>query len=184
MSQNLDYNLTFEFKGNTIILKFPTFNSEIDIDEITSIDYHNLFAEIITIPALMNRVGLWKSEADNVYGLYKLEVEVKEAELFEYYSKSLTQVYTGSTGKEQTKFPSAETVQQAVNKDPIRVNMRKKLLRLQKEADYLDSFYWSVKSKEKKLDNLTHTLTPEDMQKDLVNQKFNDILIKVKQNLI
>ena len=176
--------LTFEFKGNQIQLIFPEFSSELDIDEITSIDYHNLFGEIITIPALMNRVGLWKAEADNSYSEYKLEVEVKEAELFHQYSKSMVEKYNGSSGKEQVKFPSSDAVQQAVNRDPIRVLMRQKLLRLQKEASYLDSFYWAVKSKEKKLDNLTHTLTPEDMQRDLVNKKFNDVLIKVKQNLI
>jgi len=176
--------LSFNFKGKQVILVFPDFTTEINVDEIMSIDYHNLFAEIITIPALMNRVGLWKAEADNTYSSYKLDVEIKEAQLYEYYSKSLVHEIVNSSGKSQNKYPAGDAILQAIVRDPIASLMRKKLLRLKKEADYLDSFYWSVKSKETKLNNLSHTLTPEDMQKDLVNKKFNDILIKVKQNLI
>lgn len=182
MENNLQ--LTFDFKGRVVKLLFPDFSTEIDVDEITSIDYHNLFAEIITIPALMNRVGLWKAEADNMYDAYKLEVEVKEAQLYEYYSRNLIEDRINSSGTSQKKYPTGDTLNSAIARDELRVNMRKKLIRLKKEADYLDSFYWSVKSKETKLNNLSHTLTPEDMQVDLVDKKFNDILIKVKQNLI
>jgi len=184
MEQEEQLKLSFDFKGKQIVLVFPDFTTEINVDEIMAIDYHNLFAEIITIPALMNRVGLWKAEADNTFSCYKLEVEIKEAQLYEYYSKDLVCDIINSSGKTQKKYPSGDAILQAIVRDPIGSLMRKKLLRLRKEADYLDSFYWSVKAKETKLNNLSHTLTPEDMQKDLVNQKFNDILIKVKQNLI
>lgn len=182
MENNLE--LTFDFKGRVVKLLFPDFSSEIDVDEITQIDFHNLFAEIITIPALMNRVGLWKAEADNSYSTFKLEIAIKEAQLYEYYQKSLVYEIENSSGKQQKKYPTGDMITQAIVRDPIASLMRKKLLRLQKEADYLDSFYWAIKSKETKLNNLSHTLTPEDMQKDLVNQKFNDIVIKVKNNLI
>ena len=64
------------FKDKIINLHFEEFDDDIDIDQLTTLNYTNLHAEIVTIPALMNRVGMWKAEAENSYSNFKLDQEI------------------------------------------------------------------------------------------------------------
>ena len=57
------------------------FDDEVDVDQLTSIDHSNLYGEAVTVPALMNKVGILKTEAERYLSEKKLELEVFEAEL-------------------------------------------------------------------------------------------------------
>ena len=178
--------VNINFKDKIITLKFEEFDSEIDVDELCKIDYSNLHAEFVTIAALMNKVGIWKAESENDHDLAKLNMKITEAQKADHYRKSLVREDTYANGNPKTVHPSNDEVDQAVAKDPIVQKYQKKTIRLKKEAAYMDSLYWAIKSKEKKLDKLIEgmNITPEDFQKELVEGKWNGILIKLNDKLI
>ncbi|NCB03017.1 MAG: hypothetical protein EOM67_12745, partial [Spirochaetia bacterium] len=50
-----------------IVLKQEEFDTDINMDDITQIQYDNLYGEIVTVSALMNRIGILKAMVDNEY---------------------------------------------------------------------------------------------------------------------
>lgn len=162
------------FKEKTIQLHFTQFDHHINVDELCKIDYSNLYAELITIPALMNRVGMWKAEADNAVAEARLARDIKEAEVAKIINSSKEKSLTGPQ------------MIHALTLDPQVQNMRRIRIRRGKEAGYLDSLYWAVKAKEKKLDKIGErmNLSPEEFEKNLVEGNWNGILIKSRQNLM
>jgi len=171
------------FKNKDIVLKFEEFDSEIDVDDAVKIDYHNLFAEIITIPVMMNRIGMWKAQSENDYALARLARDINAAKLGEQYRRKLM----GKDSKGNPKMPTKDQVDNAVLLDD---EMSKKIkghhhrcIRLQKEAAYMDSLYWAVKSKEMKLNRISDSmnLIPEEFEKNIVEGKWNGILIKAQK---
>lgn len=183
---NPDNIIIVHFKDKQINLHFDEFDENVNIDDLTRIDYSNLFAELITVPALMNRVGIWKAEADNAMEESRLARNIKAAELGEHYRKVLVTKDTYANGKEKTKYPTKDEVDNAITLNPDWQKLQRIRLRKGKEAGYLDSLYWAIKSKEKKLDKIGEkmNLTPEEFERNLVEGKWNGIMIKVRENLI
>lgn len=68
---------------NEVPVKLITngFEDTVDIDKLTSIDYSNLYGEAVTVSALLNKVGLLRSEAERAVSEKKLEKEVYEADM-------------------------------------------------------------------------------------------------------
>lgn len=168
--------ITVDFGGDKIFkLHFQEFDTDIDIDSLTQIDYNNIYAELITISSLLNRIGIWKAEADNAYALAKLDTDIYEAKQSEYYRKSLKR-----TERDKVKWPTKDEVANAVTLDESVQNRRKRVLRLKKESEYIDATYWAVKDKAKKLDKISEKmqLTPADFTRELITNKINGILIK------
>lgn len=174
------------FKNKSVKLIFEQFEDVCDVDQLTQIDYNNLYAEIITIPALMNRVGMWKAEAENNYSVNKLDREIYKAQRAEHYRKELARTTYNSKNNKIVKYPTKDQVDNGVVMDQGVQLREKKVLRLKKEAEYIDALYWAIKSKEMKLNRISENMgfAPEDFEKELVEGKFNSITIKVKQNLI
>lgn len=170
--------VTIPLKDKVVVLQLPNFEEQLDMDELTRIDYSNLYAELLTVPTLMNRVGLLKAEADNAEGESRLARDIKKAELSEHFRKVL------SDGK-KGRVTNGE-VEDAVILDPAYQAAQRKRLRKGKEAQYIDSLYWSVKSKEQKLNKIGErmNLTPEDFEKNVTEGTWNGILIKSKDKLI
>ena len=54
--------LIVEQEDKTIVLISPDADEEIYLEDITSINYSNLYGEVVTIPALLNKIGEWKAE--------------------------------------------------------------------------------------------------------------------------
>lgn len=177
--------LQIPFRDKIINLYFEEIDENIDIDELTVIDYNNLFAEIITIPALMNRVGLWKAESEAAYAECKLDINIYEAQTAEYFRRKLVTLETDTKGKSKKKYPTKDEVDNSVMLDEQVQLRKKKLIRLQKEVAMMDSLYWAVKSKEMKLNKLIESanIVPEDFVGELVTKKWNGVLIKVKERL-
>ena len=55
-------NIIVEEGDKTIVLHSPDTDEDIELDEITTINYSNLYGEAVTISALLNKVGMWKAE--------------------------------------------------------------------------------------------------------------------------
>ena len=169
------------FKDKIIALNFAEWEDEIDIDELTFVDYSNLHAEFLTISSLYNRVGLWRAEAESQLDEAKLLLKITEAEKGEYYREDLREVLD-----KKVKTPTIAAVNDAVTMDDLVKKLRKKVIRANKNFNYMDALFWAVKSKEKKIDKLVEgsKLSPDDFANEIVEGKWNGILIKCREKLI
>lgn len=174
------------FKNKIILLNFEEFDEEIDVDELCKIDYSNLYAEFVTIAALMNRVGIWKAESENDHAEAKLARDIYCAETGARLRRTLKTETTDYKGNPKTKPATKDEIDDAVLLDTVVQNHYKKVIRLQKEYNYMDSLYWAIKSKEMKLNKLIEgmNITPEDFEKELIEGKYNGIIIKSRKKLI
>lgn len=174
------------FNKKIISLKFEEFDSEIDVDELCKIDYSNIYAEFVTISALMNKVGIWMAQSENDFAEAKLDRNIAIAQKANHYRENLVREDQYANGTPKTVYPTKDEVDSAVTLDPIIEKHQRRVIRLQKEASYMDSLYWAIKSKEKKLDKLIHgmNITPEGFEKELMEGKWNGIMIKLNEKLI
>lgn len=169
--------ITVSFAQHVVKLSFAAFDTEIDMDQYTSIDYSNIYAELITISPLMNRVGMWKADAENEYSNWKLECNVYEAKLGEMKLKELATV-TESSGN--VRYPSDERLKRVISLDEGVQLRKKKLYRLYKEFQYMESFYWSLKEKAGKLNKISESmnLSPVEFEQNIVEGSINGYIIK------
>ena len=54
-------------------------DTDIDIDDLIKIDYHNILGEILTFSVIMNRIGNFRAEMEELMEEAKVEVEIKKA---------------------------------------------------------------------------------------------------------
>ena len=178
--------VSIDFKSKKVNINFVEFDKEIDVDELTTIDYNNIYAELITVPALMNRVGMWKAQVTNDMSIAKMQRDISIAEKSEYYRIKLKRMDTYANGKDKITFPTVAEIENAVTLDAVVINHRKRVIRMQKNVDYLDSLYWSVQSKNSKIEAISKgmQLSPEEFESNLIEQKINGVFIKIKEKLI
>jgi hypothetical protein len=150
------------------------FPEEINGDDLTSIDYTNLWAEIITIPTLINKIGILRAEAEAIVKEESLDLEYYEAQLGEDIKKEIL--------LEGSKFSSAE-VERRIRRRPEWLVKQKNLIRKQRDLSYVESLYWSIKDKSKKLENMSYQITPSDLADEIVEQTINTISIKTKKSM-
>lgn len=154
---------------NPVSLKFNSFGEEVDVDELTKIDYSNLFGEAITVSALMNQIGLLKSAAENSYSLKKLEVDIYEAEK--------RREIRGQFSKKELKLTEKQ-LDEEITLDKAWQIMKKQVFSSKKDLDFIDAIYWAVQSKDKKLNNLIKGVTPEELYNEIIDCTINNIVIK------
>ena len=149
------------------------FDAEVDRDDLTFIHYDNLMGEIITVPTLMNRVGILKAEADNALNQTKLAHRILEATKSEHYRKALI-----VKSQEKTKHPTVGAVEDAVILDEEVSSSKRNYYKVMKEAEIMDSLYWAVKAKQQKLNHISQSITPADFEKEVLEGTINGILIQ------
>lgn len=170
------------FKNKIIAFKMSLFDTDVDVEDVLKIDSFNILGEILTFPVIMNRLGNLVAEMDELLAEAKLELEIKAAELGEFYRKKLVKKTTDSAGKEKITLPTIAEIDNAILLDVFYQNARKKSIRLQKEKQNIDSFYWAALDKSKKLDVLSSKLKPEEFEKEIIEDTINGILIKSFNN--
>ena len=174
------------FKRKMVYLYFDDFEDEVDLDQLTFVDYNNLHSEFITISSLYNRVGIWKAEAEKQYNKQQLNVKIISAEKANEYRRKLKREDSYANGKPKMVWPTKDEVDNAVILDEeVQLELEKEILYKQR-ASVLDSLFWSVKSKEKKIDRLVEhmKIKPEDFENEIVEGKWNGILIKTRKRAI
>lgn len=174
------------FKKKIITLHFEDIEADINVDDLTRIDYTNLFAEIITIPVLMNRVGLMKAQCENDYDLAKLDTAIYEANTAEMVRKELLKMVTDSKGKQKWKPGTKDEVEDGVTLDEGVQLRRRRIIRMKKEVAFMDSLYWAISNKARKLDRISDSMSlkPEEFENEIVEGKINGILVKAHKKLI
>lgn len=167
-------NIIVHLGGKPVQLSTKDFDDEIDVDQLTSIDHSNLYGEAVTIPALVNKVGLLKADSERKLSEKKLELEVFEAELRQSIRKDAT-----AKGDKLTEAGLNELV----SKDGGYQIKKKNMITAQYNLGIVDSIFWAVKSKDSKLNNLIKGVTPEELFDELVEGTVNNILIKKRKSI-
>ena len=176
--------IVIHFKSKMITLSFEEFDTDIDIDELVKIHYDNLMGEILTISALLNKVGWLKAEAQDSVRQASLDLAILEAQTKEHYRKTNTVKTQDAKGNAKIKAPTQNEVDNMITTDENCIKTKKRLFRVEKEYDYVDSLYWAVKSKDQKLNRIADSLKPEEYERDIVEGKINGILIKAHKKTI
>lgn len=181
--------IKINLKTKIISLKILKFEEDIDIDSILKIAYHNIIGEILTFPVLMNKIGNLQAEMDEILEETKLEFEIKKADLEAFYRKDLIKkVKDGKdkdgNDKEKVVYPTIGEIDTAVIQDAVYQNLQKKIIRINKEKKIIDSFFWSAKSKDDKLNKISDKLRPEEFENDIIEDTLNGIQIKINEKLI
>lgn len=174
--------VTVPIGEKVVVLKFGEFDNEIDVDSLTSIDYSNLFGEAVTVSALLNRIGILKAEAESHMSAAKLERDINSATLARQYRREAninSGKFTLMDGGRPVSIKLSEaSLEQAILLDPVYQNLCKKVINAQRDLAFLDSLYWSIQSKDKKLSVLMRPIAPEDFYNELLEGEVNGMLIK------
>ena len=183
MAQDDAEKISFTLGDKVVVLKLQSFD-EIDTDEITKIQYHNIIGELLTCSAVLNRLGNIVAASEEALSSGKLDYDIFYAQQYEKQMKTLTLEYTNSRGRDVTEKPSSTEIEQNIKRTPEYKAKVKNIIRLQKQRDIINSLYWAVKSKDDKLNKLTDKIRPEDFSKELVEETVNGILIRVSKKTI
>lgn len=167
---------TVQIGGCTYTLTFGGFDEEdIDIDSLLKIDASNLLGEMITFPVIMNRFGMMLADAESEVQEAKLSLDITEAKCKERLRKIMTD--------DRGKAPTVDALNTAIALQEDYLDAKEHLIHVQKQRDYINSIFWSVKAKNDKLSELMRQsdLTAET---ELMAERANGMLIKQRKNLI
>lgn len=173
-------SVVIPFKNREIALLFEPMSGGVDIDEVTRIDYNNLYAELVTIPTLINRSGQIKAEMESVVARAALDLALLEATVGDAFREASAKETTDSRGNPKMKYATGPEVVSAVDKDQSVFTQRSKLISSKKQLGYVEALYWAVKSKSDKLDRISAKmdLSPEEFERNIIEGTWNTLLIK------
>ena len=176
--------IEINLKNKIVLLKIDNFDGEIDMDDLLKIDYSNILGEVLTFPVLMNRIGILRADMQNVLSAEEFDLKVYAAKIGEMLRKNLSKSETDAGGNKKVKQPTVQQLENEVLLDEGYILRQKKLFRIRKEFEYLDSLYWSAKDKSKKLDYCSGSIKPEDFENEILEASINGVSIKVREKLI
>lgn len=171
--------------GNKVCsLSVKMFDDEIDIETLLKIDYSNLIAEMITFPVVVNRFGLLLADVESAVSESKLNLEIYEAKKREILRKNLTEESEDSKGNTKYTKPTVDELNNAITKDITFQTLKRNVIKKQKERDYINSIFWAAKDKSNKLDKLSLSVQPGDIDEKFIAKAINGIEIKFNNSLI
>lgn len=173
-------NILVHFNDVPVTLQTNGFEDTVDIDQLTSIDYSNLYGEAVTVSALLNKVGLLRAEAERAVSEKKLEKEVYEADMKKGWRREANRNGGKFTIEEEEIKLSEKALDEALLLDEDYQKLCLEYIEAQKNFSVLDALQWSVQDKSKKLNNLLKPVTPQEFLSELVEGKVNSFLIAKK----
>ncbi len=163
-----------ELKNKVLSLEIKDFgDSAINLEDLLQVDMNAIIADICTFPVIFNRIGNLKAEIDEFLRETQLDFSIFEAQLFEKHKKKLL----GNSEK-----ATEAAIDSSVKQDPEYKTKKLNVFKVQKQAEILDSFYWSAKSKDKKLDAISAKIQPEEFEKEVLEGTINSVVIRVHKN--
>lgn len=160
-----DNRVVIEIGGSFYTLIPTPFDENINISEFLKIDYHNIFAELVTMPLVLNQIANMKAEIDNQVAHQKTGIEILKANIEK------------KTKAERQKV-SLNDLEVEVLTDEQYQEERSRFINLQKQASYLDSFYWSAKAKIDALNKISDKIAPEEFNIEILEKRINNVIIK------
>jgi len=159
----------FQFENQVVTLKYEGFTEDIDVDEICRIDYSNIYGEVVTVSALLNRVGIIRSEAESIVKEKELEKNIYEAELKRRERRSAV-----AASQKLTENGLDEI---AMLDEGLQI-LKKNVIKAQKDFSFIDSLYWAISSKDKKLNNIMKEVTPLEFEQGIIEGRLNGFIVK------
>lgn len=184
MTKTSQEKVVLDFPTRMVVLILTAFDTDIDADELTNIQHHNIIGEILTFPVIMNRVGNLKADMEQVVAETKLDFQIFEAQMQEKKRKALTFVTDGPKGGTKVDKPTKDEVENAVICSPEYKVKKKHLFEIQRNLGYIESLYWAAKSKDDKLNTMSAKLKPEEFEKEILEGTINGVMIQVKKKSI
>lgn len=159
----------FQFDKQIVTLKYEGFEDEIDVDEICKIDYSNIYGEVVTCTALMNRIGIIRAEAESILKEKELLAKIEEARIKKDERRKAV--------SDSRKITEGGLEEMVMLDEGLQI-MKKNVIKAQKDFSFIESLYWALSSKDKKLNNLIKEITPEEFEDRLIEGKVNGFIIK------
>jgi hypothetical protein len=175
MKINGEEPITYNIGNYIVRLVKPTLEVNADPEEISRIDYSNLFGEIVTISALLNRVGNMRAETESMVARAKLELKIFESKKRSFYDKQ-----AGADGVKMTEQKREDCLLQ----DDEVVVKRYELIQTEHLHNQMDVLYWSVKSKDEKLSRLLQPVKPEEFVEEIIEGSINGFIIKKSKHVL
>jgi len=172
--------VTVELSDKIVRLVLQPFDTDVDIEELLEIQPHNMYGELVTISRLLNKVGNLKAEIGEILREANLDFDIFYAQTHEEKRKELT--FTKADGK--VSSPTVAEVDSAIIRTPGYKAKKLQIFKLQKNAEYIDSLYESVKNKSFVVMKLSDKWKPEDFEKEIVEGSVNGVIIKFQNKLI
>jgi hypothetical protein len=176
--------IVIELQTKMVTLKLTQFDTDIDADELTNIQYYNIIGEILTFPVIMNRIGNLKADIEQVVAEAKLDFQIFEANEQEKQRKALTFATEGSKGETKTNKPTKDEVENAVLISREYRVKKTNLFKIQRNLAYVESLYWAAKDKSDKLNYFSSKLKPEEFEKEILEGTINGVMILVNKKSI
>lgn len=168
-----------------ITLIFEDFDEQINVDDLTRIHYENLYGEAVTISALLNRIGLLKADVEEALELGKISLNVYEATCRKNFRREAAEnagkckIKDIITEKDDWIKLTEKSIEDFVLLDRGWQIKKKNVAKRKKDLEYVDSLYWAIQSKDKKLNNLLPKSVPEDFAKEIIEGSINGIMLKI-----
>ena len=176
----MESTVTLNFGDKVVNLSVNIFDDEVDIDSLLKIDYANLIAEMITFPVIVNKFGMLVADMDNKLAEAKLDLDIYSSKRKESLRNSLSE----QDDKGKVKKPTLDELDSALIGDKVFQLKKRKTFTAQKERDYVNSIYWAAKDKSDKLDKLSLSIQPGDIDVKTIQRSMNGIAIKFKNNVM
>ena len=162
--------IVIEYNEKKYMLKVMPFDSEIDTEEITGIDISNILGEVLTFPVVMNKLGIIRAEMNRILKQTKVYVDINLAKLNKEAGLALIKL--------APKSNTVDNRQTWVVCHPRYLELQEMLIEAERQFEVLDSLYWSAKSKDEKLNKMSHNLVPSEFELEKLQGVVNRVLIK------
>lgn len=152
----------------------------IDMDSLTKTDPTNILGEIVVSPMEANKVGILKAEAEALVSELKLDLKLRENEVrssFRAQAAKNGNTITIEFEEEEISMKLTEKFLETCHEsDKEWLSIRRQMIEAEKNLGIISSLYWSVQEKNRKLNGLTSSITPEDMSSELIEKSVNKLL--------
>lgn len=168
-----------KLEDKTVVLIYQDLDDDIDVDQLLQIDYTNIYGEILTNSVILNKVGMLRADTQALYDLMKMNANIFEANLRKKYRREALlnggKVRLEDEGSIKLTESSLDEI---VSGDLKLQSLKKQLIESKKDLEYMDSLFWSLKSKDQKLNLLVPKVTPQELYDELIEGTINTITIK------
>jgi len=175
----MKYNI--QIGERQIVLEHADVDDVINIDELTRIDPSNLFGEAVTVSAVVNRIGMLKTEAEATAADLRLELKFFEndfrTKLRAEAGKNAGKYIIDYKGEKVEVKLTEEGLKTCYESDNDWMEAKKELNQAEKNFNLLSVLYWSLQDKSRKLNGLVSSVTPEEFVEGLIEGKINGFLV-------
>lgn len=176
--------ISIELPNKMVVLTLEPFDTDVDMDDYTTIHHHNKVGEILTCSTALNRLGNLLADVEALLAEKELNFDIWYSQQEEHFRKALVKEITGMRGGVKIEPATNTEIDHAIKRmKEYKVQMID-IITCKKNKEYIKSFYWAVHGKNARLENISATLRPEEFEKEIVEEKINGVMIKLKEKAI